>query len=126
MVYFYFVVGFDYLWVASFILFSPPSLRLGSTLIVSGGFIISIGFYRVTCVLHSPDMVAAMFGGSLFPFPLMHPLLRMMTTGAARHLPINPPNRFTDTQGSHIVFFSYLFSSRDFSFSLEIGGGGIV
>jgi hypothetical protein len=48
-------------------------------------------------------------------------------------LPINPPNRFTDTQGSPIVF-SYLFiffhsvffSSRDFSFSLEIGGGGIV
>lgn len=54
MVYFYFVVGFDYLWVASFILFSPPSLRLGSTLIVSGGFIISIGFYRVTCVLVLP------------------------------------------------------------------------
>lgn len=121
MVYFYFVVGFDYLWVASFILFSPPSLRLGSTLIVSGGFIISIGFYRVTCVLYSPDMVAAMFGGSLFPFPLMHPLLRMMTTGAARHLPINPPNRFTDTQGSHIVFFLiyFLFVTFLFLWKLE-------
>jgi hypothetical protein len=54
-------------------------------------------------------MVAAMFGGSLSPFPLMHPLLRMMMMGAARHLPINPPNRFTDTQGSHIVFFLFIY-----------------